>query len=64
MNLKERHLLRNISELNFEHEKLKKSVASSGTNEKSLKLKQYALELTRDIKVKTKFLDNLKNELK
>jgi hypothetical protein len=39
MNLKERHMLRNISELNFEHEKLKKSVANSGTDDKQRKLK-------------------------
>jgi hypothetical protein len=64
MNLKERHQLRNISELNFEHEKLKKSVANSGTDEKQRKLKQYNLELTRDCKVKTKLLDSLKQELK
>ena len=40
MNLKERNLLRNISELNFEHEKLSKSVQASGVAEKTTKLKK------------------------
>ena len=64
MNLKERNLLRNISELNFEHEKLSKSVQASGVAEKSIKLKKQALEMTREIKIKSKVLDNLKQELR
>ena len=64
MNLKERNLLRNISELNFEHEKLSKSVQDSGVAEKTTKLKKQALEMTREIKIKSKVLENLKHELR
>ena len=64
MNLKEHNLLWNISELNFEHEKLSKSVAASGVGEKSTKLKKQALEMTREIKIKSKVLENLKHELR